>query len=135
RDAAVNIALRNDVVAGLEQRQHRGGNRVHSRRKQECRIRTLKLGNCRLSHGMGRVAIARIEHIGMRCAKLLLGVGHLKGGSLVDRRRKRPILLAEVSSSANRLGFPAMLMRFHSVSRNLRLWTSLQGWARRRAIL
>src|SRR5581483_2370197 len=63
---------------------------------------------------MGRIAIAGVEHVGMRRPYLLLAVSDLKRGGLINRGRQRPVFLAQIGAPTNSFCFPAVLVFFHN---------------------
>jgi hypothetical protein len=67
-----------------------------------------------LDHSVCRIAITGIKHVGGRGTQLLIVVGNFECGSLVNRRRERAILFAEVGPSANSFGFRAVYV-FHGI--------------------
>jgi hypothetical protein len=112
-DAAIDIALGHDMVAGLDQRQYRRGDRGHARRKQQCRIGAFEFGDGVFGDGTGGIAVAGVEAVGRSGADLLLQVGDFEGRSLIDRRDERPVLFGEADAAADGLGFLAELMLLH----------------------
>ena len=62
---------------------------------------------------MRRIAIARVKHVSICRAHLLLIVSNFESRSLVDRRGKRAIFLIKIGAAANRFGFWTVLMLFH----------------------
>ncbi len=111
--AAINVALRHDMVTRLHQRQNRGRDRGHARRKQQRRIRALQFGDGILGGGVGGIAVARVVAVGRSGAHLLLHVGDFESRGLIDRSGERTVFFAEVGTAVHRLGFLAKLMLLH----------------------
>ena len=111
--AAINIALRHDMVARLHQRKNRSSDRGHARREQQRRIRAFQFGDGIFGGGIRGIAVARVVDVGRSGAHLLLHVGDFEGRSLIDRRGERAVLLGEAGAAVNSLGFLAELVLFH----------------------
>src|SRR5439155_21136537 len=76
-------------------------------------IGALKFRNGRFRHGVGRVSIPGVKPVSVRGAYLLVAVGDLERGCLINRGRQRTILLAQIRTSAHGFGFLAAFVRFH----------------------
>jgi len=111
--AAVNIALRHNVVATLEKRHDRCGDRAHARGEGERRFHAFQLRNSLFRNRVRRIAVARVKVVGMGGAQLLVVVGDFKRGSLIDGRRHRTVLLFQIRRAAHRLGFGMVFLPFH----------------------
>src|SRR5258707_436493 len=62
---------------------------------------------------MRRIAIPRVEHVGIGRPRLFFQVGDFKGRSLVDRRCQRAVLFLKALAAVNRFGLLTMLMFLH----------------------
>ena len=111
--AAINIALRHDVVSRLYQRQNRSGDRGHARREHERGIRAFEFGDGILGNRVRGIAVARVVAVGGSDAQLLLHVGDFEGRGLINGCGERAVLFVEARAAAYRLGFPAKLMLLH----------------------
>src|SRR2546430_2558124 len=68
---------------------------------------------------MRGIPVACVKHVGRRSTDLLLRVGDLKSGSLINGSSERAILLFGINSSANGFGFLAVMVRFHGHSSSI----------------
>tara|TARA_R110000765_G_scaffold320556_1_gene412535 strand:- start:465 stop:884 length:420 start_codon:yes stop_codon:yes gene_type:complete len=90
--AAIERLVGDDLVAGLEQRPHRGRNRPHAGRGAQARFSPLKAGDAGFEQRNGGIGNARIDvalgFAGKQGAALL---GRLEGecGGKVQRRGQR----------------------------------------------
>ena len=72
--AAVDVALGHDVVATFQQGEHGGGDGVHAGSEEQSGIGAFEFRNRLFSHGVGRVSVAGVEHVGGGGAHLLIVV-------------------------------------------------------------
>src|SRR5437868_7510653 len=113
-DAAINIALSDDVITALEQGENRSRDRVHARGKKQSRVDALELCDRIFRNRVSGIAVARVEHVRVRGPHLLLGVSNFEGRGLVDGCGERPVLPGEIGTSADSLGFAMVLMWLHA---------------------
>ncbi len=111
--AAINIALRDDMISRFHKRQNRSRNRRHARRKQQRVIHAFEFRNRSLRRRIRRISISRIKTIGRRGAHLLRHVRNFKRRCLINRSRQRPVFLVEARAAAHRRSFPPQLSFFH----------------------
>ena len=106
RGSHVVIALRDDVIAGLDQRQHGTRHGRHSGGDQQRRLGALKAGDDRLGACLRRAAIAGIEarvaRLLRHCAKRFRTVRAI-GSARVDRGRHGSVAI-HAGIGVNKLG-------------------------------
>src|SRR5262249_27901391 len=80
-----------------------GGDGGHAGRKNQGSIYPFELRNRLLSYGVRRIAITRIEPVGVGRPKLLVVVGDLESRGLIDRCGEWAVLLAQIDTCTNGL--------------------------------
>ena len=134
--APVNVALSNNVLPSFHQRENGCGNRRHSGSEEKSGIRTFQFSDRRFGNRVSWIAVARVEHVGVRGAQLLIVVRYLERRGLINRSCQWPVFFAEVGPAVYSLSFLTMLMLLHTRSLALMLWQlPHQTPARRKAIL
>ena len=108
--AAIAVAKQHHVIAGLDERQHRGGDRGHAARKRDARLRQLQSGHAPLQLAHGGVAVAavlfarRIRVFTAHVAFELGRVGERERGGGFDAQRERVVWAPGRHAGVNAIG-------------------------------